>query len=70
MQALRKRTQTIAGHESQVEFDGVVALKATRKSTQMVRGSMKRDMGELYRRLGQEVAVVTKTFDDTVDNMD
>ena len=58
------------GHEPQVKFDGVVILKATRKSTQMVRGSMKRDMGELYRRLGQELAAVTKTFEDVMDNMD
>ena len=43
--------------------------KAARKSTWMVRGSMKSDMGELYRRLGQELAVVAKTFEDIVDNM-
>ena len=44
--------------------------KATRKSTWMVRGSTKSDMGKLYRRLGQELAVVAKTSEDIVDNMD
>ena len=60
----------MAGREPQVKVEEVVVLKATRKSTQTVRGSTKSDMGELYRRLGQELAVVAKTFEDIVDNMD
>ena len=47
-----------------------MVLKAARKSTQMVRGSTKSDMGKLYRRLGQELAVVAKTFEDIADNVD
>ena len=70
MQACRKRTQTMAGREPQVKVEEVVVPKAARKSTWTVRGSMKSDMGELYRRLGQELAVVAKTFEDIVDNMD
>ena len=60
----------MVSHKSQVKVEEVVVLKATRKSTQMVRGSTKSDMGELYRRLGQELAAVAKTFEDIVDNMD
>ena len=59
----------MVGHEPQVKFDGVVILKAARKSTWTVRRPMKKDMGKLYRRLGQEIAVITKTFEDIVDNM-
>ena len=60
----------MVGCEPQVKVEEVVVPKATRKSTQTVRGSMKSDMGELYRRLGQELAVVAKTFEDIMDNMD
>ena len=59
----------MAGCEPQVKVEEVVVLKATMKSTQKLRGSMKSDMGELYSRLGQELAVVAKTFEDIVDNM-
>ena len=69
-QARRKRTQTTVDREPQVKVEEVVVLKATRKSTQTVRGSMKSDMGNLNRRLGQELAAVAKTFEDIVDNMD
>ena len=60
----------MVGCEPQVKVEEVVVPKATRKSTRTVRGSMKSDMGELYKRLGQELAVVAKTFENIMDNMD
>ena len=59
----------MVGCEPQVKVEEVVVLKATRKSTWTVRGSTKSDMGELYRRLEQELVVVAKTFEDITDNM-
>ena len=60
----------MAGCEPQVKVEEVVVPKATRKTTWMVRGPTKSDMGKLYRRLGQELAAVAKTSEDIADNMD
>jgi hypothetical protein len=66
-----KRHKSSSG-TSQVRFDGVMVppappappARATRKSTRTAKANGKKDMRELFERLGQELGAAAKTCED------
>ena len=66
-QPLRKRPKRAKSPTLKVDM---VIPRMTRKSARNEKASSKRDLGELYRRIGQEHAALAKSYDDLADNMD
>ena len=54
-----KRGKTASG--SSVQFDGVVLPKGTRRSTRSTKANSKKEVNELFKRLGQEFSAISKT---------
>ena len=57
-----KRAKTTPSTSSVFHFDGVkVTRPATRRSMQTAKSNTKKDLGELFKCLGQEFEVILKT---------
>ena len=57
-----KRAKTTASTGTMFHFDGVeVTRPATRRSTQTAKSDAKKDLGELFKHLGQEFKAISKT---------
>jgi hypothetical protein len=59
-----KRAKTASGSGSTVQFDGVEVTRPTRRSTRSAKSEVKKDMGELFKRLGQEFGAISKTCEE------
>jgi hypothetical protein len=67
-----KRHKAFSGASSQVRFDGIVVppapvIRPTRKSTRTAKANSKKDLRELFERLGQEFGAVAKTCEDIAE---
>ena len=59
-----KCMKTPSGSSAQVQFKDVTIPKDTRKSTHSAKSNSKKDIKELFKRLGQEFGAVAKTFEE------
>ena len=67
----RKQAKTASGGSTVVRFDSIMILKVTRRSTRSAKANNpKMEMGELFRRLGQEFRAVRKTFEEMAQAME
>jgi hypothetical protein len=64
---VRKRSKTAPVSTPRVHFDGAEAQTSTTKST---RSAAKKDLRELFKRLGEEYDAVSKTFEQIADMVD
>jgi hypothetical protein len=64
-----KRQKMASGSSAQVRFDGIMVppVKATRRSTRSAKANSKKDIHELFERLGQEFGAVAKTCKDIAE---
>jgi hypothetical protein len=62
-----KRSKLSSGSTPRVHFDAAETLTSTRKST---RSTTKKDLGELFKQLGEEYGAVSETFEKIADLVD
>jgi len=62
-----KRAKTSAASSSRVRFDGVAIPRPTRKSTRVTKTISKK---ELFARLSQEYATISKTYEELSETWD
>lgn len=62
-----KRAKTATASSSRVRFDGVAIPKPTRKSTRATKTISKK---ELFARLSQEYATISKTYEELSETWD
>ena len=62
-----KRAKTASASSSRVRFDGVAITKPTRKSTRTNKPISKK---ELFARLSQEYATISKTYEELSETWD
>jgi hypothetical protein len=67
---IRKQSKMTSGSTPRVQFDGTETPTSTRKSTRSTHSTMKKDLSELFKQLGEEYGAVSKTFDQIVDLVD
>ena len=63
-----KRAKIASGSGSTFQFDGIkVARPATRRSTWTAKSDTKKDMAELFKRLGKEFEAISKTCEEIAE---
>ena len=64
-----KHQKSASGSSSQVRFDGVAVplARATRRSVRTTKANSKKDIHELFKRLGQEFGAVAKTCEEIAE---
>jgi hypothetical protein len=67
-----KRQKMASGSSTQVRFDGIMVppVKAPRRSTRSAKANSKKDINELFERLGQEFGAVAKTCKDIAETIE
>jgi hypothetical protein len=62
-----KQSKLSSGSTPRVHFDAAETSTSTRKST---RSTTKKDLGELFKQLGEEYGAVSETFEKIADLVD
>jgi hypothetical protein len=67
VQTLGKRPRTSASTPSNPKFDGVIIAKPTRRSARVAKTTSKR---QIYKRMAQEHAALTRSYDELAELTD